>query len=99
MREIVASNGAVLTASESLLNEAVLVAGQDGHFVCPQTGTALAGLKQAVERGFVTEGQKVFVISTATGLKFPHVPVKFGGKHVMESRTLETSEIADLIGV
>ena len=77
----------------------MLVAGQDGHFVCPQTGTALAGLKQAVQRGFVTNGQSVFVVSTATGLKFPHVPVKFGRNRVLEAGTIKTAEVADLIGV
>ena len=99
MREIVHSDGAILTASEQVLNEAVLVAGQDGHFVCPQTGTALAGLKKAVGFGFVKRGGTVFVVSTATGLKFPNVPVKFGGNRVQEAGTCNTGEVADLIGV
>ena len=99
MREICASNGAVLTARETELNEAVLVAGSDGHFVCPQTGTALAGLRQAVERGFVKVGQRVVVVSTATGLKFSHVPVQFGKNLVIETKTCETKEVADIIGI
>lgn len=99
MREIVASRGAVLTAAEQDLNKAVLVAGSDGHFVCPQTGTALAGLRQSVQRGLVKRGQRVVVISTATGLKFPHVPVLYGKNLVTEARTCETGEVADIIGV
>lgn len=99
MREINASKGAVLTASEQALNEAVLVAGSDGHFVCPQTGTAIAGLKKAVERGLVRKGQRVVLVSTATGLKFSHVPVQFGSSLVDESKTCDTEEIAEIIGV
>ena len=99
IREITASRGAVLTADEVELNDAVLVAGCDGHFVCPQTGTALAGLRQAVLRGFVKHGQRVVVVSTATGLKFPHVPVRFGKNLVTEAKTCETREVADIIGI
>lgn len=99
MREINASRGAVLTAQENELNEAVLVAGSDGHFVCPQTGTALAGLRQSVERGIIKPGQRVVVVSTATGLKFPDVPVQFSKNACIESKTCETAEIADIIGV
>jgi len=99
MREIVASNGSVLTAKEDELNEAVLVAGSDGHFVCPQTGTALAGLRQAVSRGFVTKGERVVVVSTATGLKFSHIPVQFGKNLVTKASTCETEEVADIIGI
>jgi threonine synthase len=99
IREIVATRGAVLTAEEQELNEAVLVAGSDGHFVCPQTGTALAGLRQAVSRGFVRQGQRVVVVSTATGLKFSHVPVQFGKNSLTETKTCDTEEIATAIGV
>ncbi|HMP67249.1 MAG TPA: threonine synthase [Candidatus Paceibacterota bacterium] len=99
MREINASRGSVLTAKEDELNEAVLVAGSDGHFVCPQTGTAIAGLRQAVSRGFVRKGQRVVLVSTATGLKFSHVPVQFGKNAVIETKTCETEEVAGIIEV
>lgn len=99
MREINASRGAVLTATEQELNQAVLVAGSDGHFVCPQTGTALAGLRQAVRRGIVKSGQRVVVVSTATGLKFPDVPVQFGSNSVIETKTCNTEEVASIIGI
>jgi threonine synthase len=99
MREINASRGAVLTAQEKELNEAVLVAGSDGHFVCPQTGTALAGLRQSVERGIIKSGQRVVVVSTATGLKFPDVPVRFGGNLVIETQTCNTEQVAKIIGI
>jgi threonine synthase len=99
MREINHTYGAVLTAMELELNQAVLVAGSDGHFVCPQTGTALAGLRQAVRRGFVKNGQRVVVVSTATGLKFAHVPIQFGKNLAIDAKSCETEEIAKIIGV
>ncbi len=99
MREVNASRGAVLTAAEHDLNEAVLIAGSDGHFVCPQTGTAIAGLRQAVERGIVERGQRVVLVSTATGLKFAHVPVQFGKNKVIETKSCDTEEVAAIIGV
>lgn len=99
IREIILSKGACLTAGEYELNEAVLVAGSDGHFVCPQTGQALAGLRQAVKRGLIEAGQTVFLVSTATGLKFPSVPYATGKEKILESSSCRTEEIARLIGV
>jgi threonine synthase len=59
----------------------------------------LAGLRQAVERGFVKKGQRVVVVSTATGLKFSHVPVQFGKNLVHETGTCNTEEVAAIIGI
>ena len=69
-REIVASRGAMANASELELTKAVKLCALDGHFVCPQTGIALAGLRQAVRNGWVKSSQRVVVVSTADGLKF-----------------------------
>ncbi len=70
MREIIASNGAMAIAGEAALNEAVAVCGRDGYFVCPQTGIALEGVRQAVLNGTIPKGARVVVVSTANGLKF-----------------------------
>jgi len=70
MREIVHSCGAMQVANEHDLNEAVAVCGRDGYFVCPQTGIALAGVRNAFNKGLIREGKKVVVVSTATGSKF-----------------------------
>ena len=99
MREVVAANGAVLTASERSLIEAVLIAGADGHFVCPQTGTALSGLRNAVHRRMVRPGERVVVVSTAAGIKFPDVPTKHIGEHGIDAETCDTEEVAELIGI
>jgi len=70
MREITESAGAMQIASEDDLNEAVAVCGKDGYFVCPQTGIALAGVRNACKEGWIRPGARVVVVSTATGLKF-----------------------------
>ena len=85
MREIDASNGVMQTVAEDQLNEAVFVCAKDGLLVCPQTGIALAGVRHAVERGYIQRGEKVVVVSTATGLKFGDV---------FESRSMERIERA-----
>jgi len=100
MREITQSGGEMLTTSEAELNEAVMVATRDGHFVCPQTGTALAGLRQAVKRGFIKKGQRVVVIGTATGLKFSKVPQKYADPSlIVEASSCDVEKAAKLIGV
>lgn len=70
MREITRSGGAMQIASEHDLNEAVAICGKDGYFVCPQTGIALAGVRNALREGWIQSGSRVVVVSTATGLKF-----------------------------
>lgn len=99
IREVVLSGGAVLSAGEFELNKAVMVAGSDGHLVCPQTGTALAGLRQAVSRSIIKPRSRVVVVSTATGLKFPDVAVNFSKGLIAESSSCETEAVAELIGV
>ncbi len=70
MREIIASRGGVVDVSEQELTQAVLVCGKDGHFVCPQTGIALAGLRRGIKEGWFKKKSRVIVVSTADGLKF-----------------------------
>ena len=70
VREVSYTGGIMNIAPEAMLNEAVGVCGKDGHFVCPQTGTILAGVKLAIEQGDILPDERVAIVSTATGLKF-----------------------------
>lgn len=97
MREVNLSGGAVLTAAERMLREAVAVCGKDGHFVCPQTGTALATVKRAVVRGLIKPGQRVVVVSTATGLKFTESTAQDLEAQIVKAETCETNEVADIL--
>ena len=64
------SGGVVEQASESELAEASARADRHGFFSCPHTGVALAALEKLVARGQIGSGDRVVVVSTASGLKF-----------------------------
>lgn len=70
MREITHCGGAMQGVSENDLRSAVSACGKDGYFVCPQTGVALAGVRNALNEGIIDKKDSVVVVSTATGLKF-----------------------------
>ena len=65
-----ATNGLVTSVSEAALLSASAAADRCGLYVCPHTAAALAGLDQLVESGDVGAGDRVVVVSTASGLKF-----------------------------
>jgi threonine synthase len=46
-------------------------------FNCPHTGVALAVLLKLVERGDIGPNDRVVVISTANGLKFPEFKQRY----------------------
>jgi threonine synthase len=64
-------DGIVEQATESELADAAARADRTGMFNCPHTGVALAALEKLVARGEVRKTDRVIVISTANGLKFP----------------------------
>ncbi len=70
IREIIASKGSMMEVSEKELTEGVMVYAKDGYFSCPQTGEAIASTKKAAEIGLIKPGERVVIVSTATGLKF-----------------------------
>jgi len=99
MREIIASRGAMQTVSERALNEAVSVCGQDGHFICPQTGTALAGIRNAFQAGTIRPGEKVVAVSTATGLKFTESAARHLQSNVQKASDAKTATVARILGL
>jgi threonine synthase len=99
MREIITSNGRMDSAPEGLLNEAVSVCGRDGFFVCPQTGTALACLKQAVQNGHIKRGASVAVVSTANGLKFTESAAAKLMKEIIPAKDCQTETVAKILGL
>jgi threonine synthase len=70
-------DGVVEQASEDELADACAQADRTGLFTCPHTGVALAALTKLVRRGVVAPTDKVVVVSTAHGLKFPEFKVKY----------------------
>lgn len=99
MMSIMASAGAMVTASEQNLNEAVSICGRDGIFVCPQTGTALAGVREAVRKGWLKPDNTVVVVSTATGLKFTDSAARGLEKEIIDAPNCTTDTVAKLMGL
>ena len=64
-------NGIVEQATEAELADASARADRTGMFSCPHTGVALAALEKVVARGEIKKTDRVIVVSTANGLKFP----------------------------
>ena len=64
-------NGIVEQASEAELADASARADHTGMFSCPHTGVALAALEKLIARGEIRATDRVIVVSTANGLKFP----------------------------
>jgi threonine synthase len=69
--------GVVEQASESELSDAAARADRTGMFNCPHTGVALAVLIKLTERKVIGQRERVVVISTASGLKFPEFKVRY----------------------
>lgn len=70
-------NGVVEQASEDELANAAARADRTGLFNCPHTGVALAAIIKLLERGEIKPDEKVVVISTAHGLKFPDFKIHY----------------------
>lgn len=70
-------NGIVEQATENELANAASRADRTGLFNCPHTGVALAALLKLVERKEIRSDERVVVISTANGLKFPDFKIRY----------------------
>lgn len=70
-------DGIVDQASEEELADAAARADRTGLFNCPHTGVALAVLIKMIERKQIEKDNRVIVISTANGLKFPDFKVGY----------------------
>jgi threonine synthase len=70
-------DGIVEQASEEELADAAALADRTGMFTCPHTGVALAVLIKLLKTGKIERGHRVVVISTAHGLKFVEMKVKY----------------------
>jgi len=69
--------GVVEQASEEELSDACARADRVGLFSCPHTGVALSALIKLAHRGEISKDDRVVVISTAHGLKFPQFKIDY----------------------
>jgi threonine synthase len=77
VRMIQRFGGIVEQASENELAQAAARADRTGLFTDPHTGVALAVLEKLVASGDIRRGDRVVVVSTATGLKFPEFKIGY----------------------
>ncbi|MDE0300215.1 MAG: threonine synthase [Candidatus Poribacteria bacterium] len=77
-------NGIVEQATEDELANAAARADRTGLFNCPHTGVALAALLKLVERKEIRSNERVVVISTANGLKFPDFKIRYHNDELEE---------------
>mgnify|MGYP000940646000 CR=1 FL=1 len=77
IRALRATNGVVEQATEAELANAAAEADRAGFFIDPHTGVALAALLKLRAAGTIAASDRVVVISTATGLKFPEWKVAY----------------------
>src|SRR5206468_335457 len=70
-------NGIVEQATEEELADAVALGDRTGMFNDPHTGVALAVLIKLLKAGKIDKSEQVVVISTAHGLKFVEMKVKY----------------------
>jgi threonine synthase len=75
-------NGIVEQASEEELADAAALGDRTGMFNCPHTGVALAVLLKLLKAGKIDKAERVVVISTAHGLKFVEMKVKYHQKEL-----------------
>ena len=99
IREVTDSEGAMVIAEEHDLNQAVAECGKDGYFVCPQTGTALAGVKAAAQKGWIKKNERVVVVSTATGLKFTESAAANLQKEIINADDCKPETVAKILGL
>jgi threonine synthase len=70
-------NGIVEQATEEELADAAALGDRTGMFNCPHTGVALAVMIKLLKAGKIDKAERVVVISTAHGLKFVEMKVKY----------------------
>src|SRR5205814_10648402 len=70
-------NGIVEQATEDELADAAALGDRTGMFNCPHTGVALAVMIKLLQAGKIDKAERVVVISTAHGLKFVEMKVKY----------------------
>src|SRR4029079_6144120 len=75
-------NGIVEQATEEELADAAPLGALTGVFTCPHTGVALAVLIKLLKAGKIKKTERVVVISTAHGLKFVEMKVKYHQKEL-----------------
>ena len=76
-RVVQATNGTVVDATEDEILDAKALVDACGVSICPNSATAVAGLRTLVANGTIGRGESVVVIATAHGLKFSGTTIAY----------------------
>ncbi|HEX7064788.1 MAG TPA: threonine synthase [Bacillales bacterium] len=63
---------AIAVDDETILRELEAVASAEGAFVCPEGAAAFAAVRQLRENGWIHDGERVVVLNTGAGIKYPN---------------------------
>ena len=71
---------AIAVSDEAILAELGTLASAEGTWICPEGAACLAATRELRDSGWIAEGERVVVLNTGVGLKYPetvsvHVPV------------------------
>ena len=85
LRAVRESGGtAIAVTDEDILTELATLASREGTWVCPEGAACFVAARQLRESGWIAEGEKVVVLNTGTGLKYPEtVPLEPGDVPVL----------------
>ena len=89
-------NGVVEQVTEDELANAAAWSDRTGLFNCPHTGVALAALFKLAQRGDINKDDRVVVISTANGLKFPEFKIRYHESRLADVDARHTNLPVDL---
>lgn len=88
--------GVVEQATEDELADACALADLSGLFTDPHTGVALAALIKLAKRGDIAAGERVVVISTAHGLKFPQFKMDYHWRNLTDAESRHANPPVEL---
>jgi threonine synthase len=67
---------AVAVSDTALLEMQALVGDREGVLLCPEGAATVAAAKQLRESGWIAREERVLLINTGSGLKYPNVPYR-----------------------
>ena len=67
---------AIAVSDEAILSEVAALAAAEGTWICPEGAACMVAVRELRESGWIEESERVVVLNTGTGLKYPEtVPI------------------------
>ncbi|QKF60297.1 threonine synthase [Aliarcobacter lanthieri] len=63
---------AIAIKDEDILKYQELIAKEEGLFICPEGASTLAAIEELYKKGWIKEDEKVVLLNTGSGLKYPN---------------------------